>query len=165
MKINTDRINLVIELEGEEINVREKFKVDIKLAEETINQDLKEQAPLFAWYAVMFELANEIYEEAELALGMLKAQLGTKYRKEAAKAGTKLREADFNNKIALDDNYIAAQIEVIQAKRNVGILKAYKNSFAQRKETVIALASNVRQQMLPEIYLKKEEARRKFDKD
>ena len=65
MEINKDRINLIIELEGKEINVREKFKVDIKSAEETINQDLKEQAPLFAWYAVMYELANEIYEEAE----------------------------------------------------------------------------------------------------
>jgi hypothetical protein len=46
---------------------------------------------------------------------------------------------------------------VIEAKKIVGILRAVKEAFQHRKECAIALASNMRVQSDPEIFIKKKE--------
>jgi len=116
------------------------YEAQLEISEETINEDLKTQASLFAFYAVLSE-------HASVDLNVYEAQLDTGIRANAEK---KLTEKQVLARLWSDALYI-------EKTRNVGVLKAVVKAFGQRKETVIALASNMRAQLDPEIYLKKEE--------
>jgi len=47
-------------------------------------------------------------------------------------------------------------MDIIKKQKAVGILKGLKESFNHRKESVIALASNMRAQRDPDIHINKE---------
>lgn len=136
-----------------------KYEEELKCAEETINEDLTEQPSLFAWYAVLHEMADEVYSRSKMELEIAEATLDAKYRKEAMDNKEKIMEKQIASKIVLTDIHIALRNTMIEAKKNVGTLKAIKDSFSHRKDMLIALASNMRAQADPEIFVNKEKAK------
>lgn len=139
-----------------------KYEEELKCSEDTINEDLTDQPSLFAWYAVLQEMAEEVYSRARMEFEISEAQLDAQYRKEAADKKEKVMEKQILSKIVLNDTHIALRNVMIEAKKNVGTLKAIKDSFNHRKETLIALASNMRAQADPELFVKKEQAKQKL---
>lgn len=131
------------------------YTSELKCAEETINENLKEQPSLFAWYAVLQEMAEEALSHSKLALEMVEASLDASIRKKALKKKEKLTEKQILSSIQLHDDYIKARTAVIEAKKNAGTLKAIKDAFNHRKEMVLALASNMRAQGDAEIFVNK----------
>ena len=143
------------------VSIRVKDKVydldyerELKCSEETINDDLKSQAPLFAWHAVMQELAEADLADAKLLLEMTEAALDEKYRVALAKEG-KVTETLIGHKVKLDEEYQTAISVFNECRKNVGVLKAIKDAFGHRKDCLISLASNMRAQQDPDIYIKK----------
>ena len=140
------------------------YQEELRASEETINEDLIQQPGLFAWYAVLHELAEEEYARSKMALEMAEAELDAHYRKDAADKKEKIMEKQVLSKVMLDDKYILLRDTMITARKNVGTLKAIKEAFAHRKETVIALASNMRAQADPDIFLKKQKIKEEVTK-
>ena len=140
-------------IQGKEYDLQ--YLQELQVAEETINENLKDQPALFAFYAVLEEVAEAEYVEAKLRVEIVEAQLDYEYRKTSEKVTENL----IRNKIRCDDKYLSAVVAMNDAKKNTGILKAIKDSFSHRKEIVIALASNMRAQMDSEIFVKKQEFR------
>jgi energy-converting hydrogenase A subunit M len=130
------------------------YQKELKCSEETINDDLKDQPSFFAWYAVLSEIAQAEMAEAKSTLEMSEALLDEQIRKNAG--GDKVTETMIKNKIRLDPTYQAAQDNFATARKNVGILGAIKESFYHRKDILISLASNMRAQSDPSIYIKKD---------
>jgi len=137
------------------------YERELSCSEESINEDLKSQAPLFAWYAVMQELADEAAAEMKLALEITQARLGEKHRAALVAAGVKPTEAMVDAKVKLDEEYQSAVILRNDCDKNAGILRAIKEAFNHRKDCLISLASNMRCQSDPEIFIKKQEFREK----
>lgn len=133
------------------------YQKELKCSEETINDDLKDQPSYFAWYAVLSEIAQAEMAEAKSTLEMSEALLDEQIRKNAG--GDKVTETMIKNKIRLDPTYQAAQDNFATARKNVGILGAIKESFYHRKDILISLASNMRVQADPSIYIKKDLAK------
>jgi energy-converting hydrogenase A subunit M len=131
------------------------YRKELKCSEETINDDLKDQPSFFAWYAVLSEVAQAEMAEAKTTLEMAEAVLDERIRKESA--GDKVTETMVKNRIRLDPTFQGAQENFATARKNVGILGAIKESFYHRKDVLISLASNMRVQADPSIYIKKQE--------
>jgi len=147
-------------------------------SEETINQNLIDQPSLFAYYSTLYEMAKAEETEAERIFNITKedvknemeiveAELDNHYRNTLEK----FTESSIKNKIKLNDIYIEKRAELLkskrekeqkmfEAKRNAGLLKVYRDAIAQKKEILIALASNLRAQLDTDIILKEQHERR-----
>jgi hypothetical protein len=150
MKRNFEKFQVKL---GEEV-----FECDpeneLRMDETTINDDLKDQPSWFAWYATLSEKADSQYQEAKFFLEVIEAEIDAEIR---SGEGKKPTEAQIKAQIILDERYQKVKMEMIEAKKIVGILKAVTEAFRHRKETLIALASNMRVQSDPEIFIKKQE--------
>jgi len=148
-----EKLTVVLGDEIQELNP----DAELKLAEETINDDLKNQPSLYAFYAVMHEAAEAVVADRKLSLETLEAMLDETVRAEAATAGTKVTETMIVNRIRLKEDYLDAVIALNKAKAQSGKLRAIKDAFVHRKDMLVTLASNMRAQADPEIFIKKEQ--------
>lgn len=139
------------------------YEDELKCSEETINEDLKNQPSLFAFYAVHQEMAEQELRECKLALEILKAEVEGEIRKKCLEEKVKPTERYLDEQIAINESYIAARIAVDEARRAVGYLRAIKDSFIHRKDMLVTLASNMRAQADPEIFLNKEKYKKAID--
>jgi len=146
-------IELNINLEGKEYSLN--YMEELKCSEDTINEDLKDQPALFAWYAVLQELAEAAYQEAKAALDMIVANLDAEIRQELLKKG-KFTETMVRNAIILHKDYQEANKHVIEIKKTLGLIKGIKEAFYHRKDMLVSLASNMRVAADPELFVKKQ---------
>lgn len=144
---------LKLNINGQDIELD--YITELELHEETINEDLKKQPNLFAFYVVLSEKAQADLGESKLALEIMEAELDADIRLDLVD-GKKPTEKSIQAKILLNEDYQEARMEVIMRQKAVGILRGLKESFNHRKESVIALASNMRAQRDPDIYIAKE---------
>jgi len=151
------KLTIVLGDEVQELNP----DAELKLAEETINDDLKNQPALYAFYAVLQEAADSELADRKLAMETMEAVLDEHIRAEALTAGTKVTETMIGSKIRLNEDYQASIIALNQAKAQAGKLRAIKEAFVHRKDMLVTLASNMRAQADPEIFIKKEQFRNK----
>jgi len=164
MKIDWDAFDLRLILDGKSIDLKKKYQKEIRISKETIDEDLMKQAGLYAFYAVMAELAEEAYDEAKLELELLEATVDEHIRADLLKEGQKVTDKKLEKLVAINKGRIESVKNKIQARKNRGILKALARSFEQRKEAVIALGHSCRQEKDVDIFIKKEEYRKKYEK-
>ena len=129
------------------------YENELKCDEVTINEDLKNQPSLFAFYAVFAEIAESEVAILKLETEKTEAILDDEYRGKLEKS----TENMLKNAVRRDERYLSLMYQLNTAKKNAGILNAIKEAFHHRKEILIALASNMRAQMDPDIYIKKQE--------
>ena len=65
-------------------------------------------------------------------------------RLEMQNSGVKTTEKMIENMVITADEYVALQTELLDAERQVGLLKAARDSMAQRKEMLVSLGANQR---------------------
>jgi len=146
--------DLPVRLKLEEDEYDLKYQEELKFDESTIDEDLKKQPSYFAWYSVLYAMAEDALGKAKLDLELLEANLDPFYRLKLTEGG-KVTEPMVASAIKTDDKYIEAIYKVTELKKAVGILKAIKEAFDHRREMLLALASNMRSQIKnPELLLK-----------
>lgn len=123
------------------------YEKDLAIAEETINQNLIDQPRLFAFYAVLDEMADEVVASAKLTLEITEADVDKRVRERLVKEGGKYTETIVFNEVKLDDVRLKAIAEFNQAKAQAGKIHAIREAFAHRKDMLVTLASNMRMQM------------------
>jgi len=160
MKINWDAFDLQLILDNKPIDLKKKYQEDLRISKETINDNLMDQPALFAFYSVMSEIAEAVYEEARLELELLEATLDEHYRKVFLEEGQKVTEKKLEKVVATNSDRIESAKAKIQTRKNRNILKALTESMRHRKEAVISLASNYRAEMDVDVYIKKKELKK-----
>jgi hypothetical protein len=130
---------------------------ELAISEEGINEFLKNQPSLYAWYATLQEMTESELANAKLLLELTESKLDDKYRKILASEGAKVTESMVEKRLHLDEEYIEAITNANLWKKNSGILRGLKEACAHRKDMLITLASNLRAQMDPEIFVRKQE--------
>jgi len=116
---------------------------ELKLSEETINQDLQRQASLFAFYSILFVKADGVLRTTE-------SRLNNEVRDAFLAAGEKFSEKRIESTVFLDGEYITA-------KETCDVLKYISEAFKINKDMAITLAANMRKQCDPEFVTRSKE--------
>lgn len=147
--------SFVVKIDGGEYdcNPGEELAMD----EATINEDLKNQPSWYAWYASLYEKAESQHQMDKLVLEITEAEVYGEVRNGLVNATKKPTEAQIRATVMLNERYQQARMKVLESKKSIGLVKAVKEGFQHRKETLIALASNMRVQSDPAIFVKTQE--------
>jgi len=131
---------------------------ELKMARETLDEDMMEQASTYAWYAVLEAMLGEVVGTLKLELNVLEAQLYSNYKKKALEEpGAKVTDKAIDSEVKRDEDYMAAFLMLNEAKKNEGIFKAITKAFEHRKEMLTNLGHKIRKEMEGETIVKKKE--------
>jgi hypothetical protein len=120
---------------------------DLFISTDDPNGSLANQAKLMVQYGFAFE--QSLAHERELAdrLERMDATLDYEARSALNNAGVKFTEKMVANTILLNEHRVALNQQLLVAKSNSGLLKAALNGIAQRKDTAVTIAHNLRAEM------------------
>jgi len=139
-----EKLPVKIKIEGKEYDTD--YEKELLSSELTINENLIEQAPLFAWYAVLASLAKSQVQDRKLDLANLDANLGGEYRKKIMDTGEKVTEKRVADAVEKDIRHIEGVVVLNAALKAYDQLNAIVRAFDHRKEMISALASNLRKE-------------------
>ena len=116
----------------------------------------------FSWYATAYELALDAEQRIKAQLDRAYAQLDVQARTNMEAAGVKVTEKKVENTVITHPQYIKLQNDYFDAKREAGLLKAAKDAMVHRKDCLVSLGANVRQEMQSNPSLLEEAYKNKF---
>lgn len=142
--LNLD-MQLSLEVAGKEFkgNLRE----IVKIVESDLTNEFIRQPSLYAWFATLLEYASAEVETQKMNLSILRANLDAEKRKELGQLSKKPTENMINSAIEVDDKYKDAQVNLIETRRQYGILKGIVRALEQRKDMLIQVGSTKRQEL------------------
>ena len=132
---------------------------DLNVDRAGINDALANQPSLFAWYATLYEMARNNSLILDSQIKSYKAELDQYYRMEAVKENLKITEGAINAKTDSNENLLKLIDEYHASKRQEGMLYVAKAAFEQRKDMLISIASNMRQEWDTELKINKDKVR------
>lgn len=126
-------------------NMRE----DMKINDQNMNTEFAQQASRFAEIAVATETAIHMRDRLEHELEVLKSETYRRLRGGgyAATYCMKPTEGALSKAVVEDAAVRAKEEEYLEAKHNASMLWAFKAAFEQRKEMLISLGANLRQEL------------------
>jgi hypothetical protein len=126
------------------VDYTSKLDEDLYINRSDLNSEFSEHAERFAYYSTCYEIAADKFRRLEVDLKRMYAVLDYQKRSEMQGAGIKSTEKMVENMVITADEYVALQTEVLDAERQLGLLKAARDSMAQRKEMLVSLGANQR---------------------
>ena len=150
-----DNLRIRVEVGGivyeEDLGIQTGLNLDLA----GLNQALAEQPGHFAWWATLEALARAKHEDLTAQLAALDAVLFGQYQTElrAQQATTKEPTLDaIRSKMHLDKRRMALDAAMRQAKLDTDLVQAGRRTMEHRKDTVIAIANNMRAEMDMKLY-------------
>jgi hypothetical protein len=117
----------------------------LQINEATLSDEFMKQPSTYAYFAALSEFAVADVEQKKLSFSVLEANLDSQKRVEFK--DTKVTEAVIKSAIIKDKKYQMMAEEIIEAERQLGILKSLVKALEQRKDMLIQLGSTKRQEM------------------
>ncbi len=118
-------------------------QLEINMAD--INTELAEQPGKYAYWAALSIASEQEYNEIELALKKLRAEKYKLLKEQAIDdKKSKITEAYLEHALILDDEVYNLTKKLIEKEKEMNLLKAIRNAFEQRKDSLIAISSNIR---------------------
>lgn len=146
VEIELDALDLlVIKIKTADGSVKT-FDISDELTIEDINEAHIDQAGKFAFWASVSEVAKANVEMAKADMETAEAEADEKARKYLEMEGIKITEKAVERAIKGESSFVDAQKKYLQAKRNAGVLKSVAEAFEHRKEMIIGLGANHRQE-------------------
>lgn len=125
-----------------------KLKADLDFNETNISTAMMKQASLFAHYATLAHQAQFQADRADQQVDLVEAKLYQQYRDSFATAGEKPTEAMIKASITKDDRYQKALLRKSEAKAIADMVKAAADSFRHRRDMLIQVGADLRQEIL-----------------
>jgi len=141
------------------------LNTDLDIDKGAIDKALSDQPSMFAWYAVLSEMAKAAALSAKNDLELTEAELDQQIRREwdTDKYG-KMTEAGIQSIMRMLTKHKRAVEAYHTAKKNEGIMAVAKQSFEQRKDMLISIASNMRAEMDVNLRINKQSVAEKIRK-
>lgn len=146
-------LHIRVELGGKIYEENLAAQAHISLDLHGLNEALAAHPGNFAWWAMMEVVAREQLDQLNGELEERNAQLFNFYqsslvgREEDGKKRSKPTLEAIRSRIVLDKNYQALNKRVLQAKRDQEKITVGRQSMQVKKDTLLAIASNLRQEM------------------
>ena len=125
----------------------EAFETDIKIDDLDLDVAFREQASLYAHYAVLYRDAQRVAGAKKINLDVTRSEIDKSIRDAAATAGTKLTQAQIDAEIDRDKRYIQARLASIDASASEKLLANTLEAFGQRKDMLVQLGAQHRKEM------------------
>lgn len=125
-----------------------KLKADLEFTETNISTAMMKQASLFAHYATLAHQAQFQADRADQQLDLVEAKLYQQYRDSFASAGEKPTEGMIRASITKDDRYQKALLRKSEAKAIADMVKVAAESFRHRRDMLIQVGADLRQEYL-----------------
>ena len=139
--------------EVEELKVD--FEHDLKIDVANLNDELMRQPGLFSRWAVLAVEARAERDRLEEKLKVTDAHLDNEFREKAEREGTKITEKKLLSQILLDPRHAQAMENCLEARKDADILQVgAREAFSQRKDCLISLAANLREEFDADLYIK-----------
>ncbi len=120
---------------------------DLKIDKNTINEELIKQPSNVAWYAVLYALAVEKRDNKKLEMDVIYSTLYKAIKDSPSTYEiTTTSEASLANTIYNQDTYVNAKKDLISADRDVNILHGAMKSWDHRKDLLVTICANLRQE-------------------
>ncbi len=115
---------------------QETYKEKIKINENALDTEWKEQPFLFMQYSLLATQADKKRKELKNQMEIVKAEVDVRIRKESAKSNEKTTEKMIESSIITSSEYKEIQSELIQAEHEFSVLMVAVRSFEQRKSAL-----------------------------
>ena len=129
-----------------EIDV-EQFGKDMQITTSNLSNCLMKQAGLKAYYNSIAAKAEAMASKGKISLELLEAQLSDAYRKKFIDEGVKVTEKMIEAAIKKDKKYNDAANRLVDLKSRAEIAKGCSFAVSERKDMLIQLSANTRQEM------------------
>jgi 1,2-phenylacetyl-CoA epoxidase PaaB subunit len=113
---------------------------DLKIDSDDLDRELSEQAANFLYVAELAVNADQAYENARADFDRLEATVSRDIRTDAADRKEKLTEKAIAERMALDPKTTKGKEALISAKGKRDLLKALREAWAMRKDTLLRIA-------------------------
>ena len=140
------------------------LNVDLDINREEINTELSEQPSKFAWYATLYELAKAKVVDLKSRLETLESELNKEIREKALDGGRKITVDSVRAEVITSRKFKALTEVYNNALREQGLLMVAKQAFEQRKDMLISIASNMRNEFDLDLKVLKGKAAKRMEK-
>jgi hypothetical protein len=141
------------------VDYESRLDQDLYINRSDLSSEFAEHSERFAYYATCFEIAADKFRRHEVDMKRMHAILDHEKRMEMMNSGVKTTEKMIENMVITDDRYVALETETLEAERQLGLLKAARDSMGQRKEMLVSLGANQRSEFRADISLMSKELR------
>lgn len=128
----------------------EQFEKDVVIGSD-LNASFRDQGSLFAHYATLHRQALEQVAQKKLMAEVKKSVLYKEIRETFEKDGKKITEALLEAEINSNRDYIGVRMELIKAEGIAQLAKNALESFSQRKDMLVQLGADARQEATAEL--------------
>ncbi len=132
----------------------DRLKADLDFTETNISLAMTRQASLFAHYSTLAHQAQFQADRADQQVDLVEAQLDQKYRDAFVTAGQKVTENMIKAAIIKDDKFQKAMLRKNEAKAIAEMVKSAADSFRHRRDMLIQVGADLRQQAQGEVRTK-----------
>lgn len=142
-------------------DTKEAFAQQLKIDLGNLNNELMRQPGLFSRWAVVAVEARAERDRLEEVLKVIDAKLEDKIRKEDAEKGSKYKitASEILSKIFQDFRHTRAVEEYLKAKKDADIIwEGARTAFLGRKDCLISLAANFREERDSDLHIKEKKA-------
>lgn len=126
---------------------------DLAINQLDLSDGMMRQAALFAHYSRLAAQAERTVGKIEQIKDVMEARIDREVRDKAASEGKKYTEAQIKNQVLADPRYIKIATALNEANFNVNVTKSAADSFRHRRDMLIQLAFNAREEAKGELRL------------
>lgn len=127
---------------------------DLAFNEHNLDDAFMSQSGMFAHYSGVAHRAARRHDQLSQQVKLVEAKLDQEIRQEASSSGEKLTEAAIKNRILLDPRHRKITERMLDAKAVAGMTKDACESFKQRRDMLIQIGANVREEHKGEMRMK-----------
>ena len=128
--------------------------LDLAFSEHNLNDAMMNQASLFSFYASTSAKAQLQCDRLKTTLDHITATIDVELREDAVATGTKVTETLISNKIKLDPRYMKAIAYYNESKAIAAMCKSTTEAFQQRRDMLVQIGKDAREDRLGEIRIK-----------
>jgi len=128
----------------------ENFKKQLEIDENDLNRELTKQPGLYSRWGILAVEAKSYRDKLEEVLKVADAKIEDEIRTKAEKENRKYKitGGEILSKLLQDPRHTKAMADYLKAKKEADILwVGAREAFAQRKDCLISLAANLREEL------------------
>ena len=127
------------------------FQDDLDIDSHDLNHAFMRQASLFAYYAAIHVKTMRREARAKLLLEIEEAKVAKAVRDKMLADGTKTTEKQIEQEVSRTASYIKAVNALNEAKANTALASSAVEAFRQRRDMLIQLGANQREELKGEV--------------
>jgi len=155
------RAKVTVDLDLDGVNFQRTLADDLPINGADITGEFMEQSELYAWWATVSELARDKVARTKYQLERIYALKDHEVRRTLAEAKAKVTEKIVENAVITSEEYQECMFELMECKKQLGLVMAGKEALVQRKDMLISIGANMRTEGGANLHILKDAAKQR----